>query len=114
MEVLARTFKRIEEAKDISDGDIEYYRRALGKENHCYKKQHKATVDNYIQSKDIAHRPNASMNITRADCAPFLPGKAQLRTIYNNQRELLLKELALRGIFVDRKEKIRNAKLLLI
>lgn len=50
------------------------------------------------------------MMIKGVACTILVLGKVQIGTIHNDQRELLIEELFLRGIVVDPKEKIKVLK----
>ena len=50
------------------------------------------------------------MKITRVEYVPFLLSQVRIGTAYNNQCELLIEELLLRGFVVDGKELITNAE----
>ena len=64
----------------------------------------------YLETKDKTKRDNAAMQITGVNDTPMMEGKVQIGNVHNDQRELLIEELYLRGITVDPKEKITEIK----
>ena len=54
------------------------------------------------------------MNITGMQCTPLILGKVQIGAVHNDQRDLIIEELFLRGISASEKEKIIVMKKLLI
>lgn len=80
------------------------------KENHHCKRRQSETAHKCLETKDKTKRGNAAMQTTGANCAPMMEGKVQIGNAHNNQRELLIEELRLRGITVDPKEKITEIK----
>ena len=72
------------------------------------------TISKFAESKDKTKRDNSAIKISGAHFTPLLIGKAQLGLACNTQRELLLEELLLRGIAVDRKMSITKLKYILM
>ena len=113
-QVLTSNFNRRTELKDVTEAEFIYAKTVLSEHEHYHKKRQAATVTKYAQSKDIMKRSNASMKITGVEYAPLLLGQVQIGTAHNDQRDLLIEELLLRGFTVDSKELITNMKKRLI
>ena len=112
-EVLARTNRRLDELEIIDDKEIAHCRDALNSQNHCEKQRHSNAVEKHVTANKTK-QPNASVRIAGANFTPLLVGKVQIGTITNIQRELIIEELFLRGMVVERKELIAKMKQLLV
>jgi hypothetical protein len=70
-------------------------------------------VEKHVAAKNKNKSKNTSMKIRGIDYMPLLLGQAQIGVVTNAYRELVIKELHLRSINIDRKELIAKMKALL-
>jgi len=113
VELLTNTFDRRSELALVSEGDKQYSKDIMDQKHHYKKKRHEIIVSKYIQRKDKERRSNATV-ASGIEYTPLLLGKVQLGTVHNDQRELLIEELRLRGVEVNVKEKITVMKKMLL
>ena len=109
-EVLTSTCDRQKSIESSPNVEIEYCNNALNSINQHKETRQSNTLSKFVSGKDKEKRQNTSMMIKGVSCTLLVLGKVQIGTIHNDQRELLIEELFLRGIVVDPKEKIKALK----
>ena len=92
---------RHEEMKSIPKEECHCCQSALNKTHRFKKQRHSTTIQRFVDSKDKTKCPHKAMVATGVDHTPLLLGKVQLDSIHNDQRELLIEELHVRGTHVD-------------